>query len=123
MFGQRNRTFQQQIPYYPYYQHQYPYQQTPQSPVKKGLFQRNRRLQSYPEQMRQHYYQQSVQPSYYPQQYSPQQLQGAQAPKQSFFRDEQGKIDFQKIGGGVQSAIGLMNQVGPMMKMFGGLFK
>ncbi|MCT8136640.1 hypothetical protein H1D32_02080 [Anaerobacillus sp. CMMVII] len=48
-----------------------------------------------------------------------------QAPQfpQSLIRDPNGKFDLNKIGNGVQSALGLVGQMGPMMKMFSGFFR
>ncbi|OIJ14162.1 hypothetical protein BKP35_08180 [Anaerobacillus arseniciselenatis] len=42
---------------------------------------------------------------------------------QSLFTDQNGKVDLNKIGGGVQTALNLANQVSPIMKMFGGFFR
>ncbi len=41
----------------------------------------------------------------------------------SLIRDQSGKLDFNKIGKGVQSTLGLVGQMGPMMKMFSGFFR
>lgn len=51
--------------------------------------------------------------AHFPQQNFPTGFPGA------FFKDANGKLDMNKIGGGVQSALSLVNQMGPMMKMFG----
>ncbi|MBU8906366.1 hypothetical protein [Desertibacillus haloalkaliphilus] len=52
---------------------------------------------------------------------------GLGAPRQrrmpSLLTDANGNIDFNKIGNGVQSALGIASQVAPMMKMFGGFFR
>lgn len=42
---------------------------------------------------------------------------------QSLIRDQSGKIDFVKIGNGVQNVMGVVNQMGPIMKMFNGFFR
>ncbi|RXJ02384.1 hypothetical protein DS745_06680 [Anaerobacillus alkaliphilus] len=57
-------------------------------------------------------------------QQNPGQMQ-QQAPQfpHSLIRDQSGKLDFNKIGNGVQSTLGLVGQMGPLMKMFGGFFR
>ena len=68
------------------------------------------------------YYQQPQVQSYVPQQpiaVQPYQQTGLQ----SLIRDEHGKLDFKKISGGVQTAMGIANQVGPVVKMIGGFLK
>ncbi|WP_314733367.1 YppG family protein [Anaerobacillus sp. CMMVII] len=69
----------------------------------------------------------SIPPNYYRQQqqaFFPQQhpIPNPQQ-KLSMFRNDQGQLDFQKIGGGVQTVMGLVNQVSPMVKMVSGFFK
>ncbi|MFN7251362.1 MAG: hypothetical protein ACK4M9_11300 [Anaerobacillus sp.] len=65
---------------------------------------------------------------------TPQQIQNQQnpghnqqaAPSQfpySLIRDQNGNIDFNKIGNGVQSTLGLVGQMGPMFKLFSGFFR
>lgn len=89
----------------------------PQSPIQQQ--QPNPRAQQQP------FFHQ--QPGVYPQQNFMNQPQGQyNAPPQfpqSLFRDQNGKIDLNKIGGGVQTALSLANQVSPVMKMLGGFFK
>lgn len=102
--------YQQQ--FYQPYQGQQQFQNVGQYPMGRSGFGGVR--QSSYQQMP--YYQQQT---YHPQQFAYQ----PQQPKQSFFRNEQGQIDFQKIGGGVQTAMGFINQVSPVMKMIGGFFK
>ncbi|WP_078552991.1 hypothetical protein [Bacillus alkalicellulosilyticus] len=41
----------------------------------------------------------------------------------SFIRDQNGKIDYKKIGNGVQSVMGFVGQVNPVMKLLGGFLK
>lgn len=41
----------------------------------------------------------------------------------SLIRDQNGKLDYKKIGNGVQSTLGLVGQMGPMFKMFSGFFR
>jgi hypothetical protein len=41
----------------------------------------------------------------------------------SLIKDQNGKLDFNKIGNGVQSTLGLVGQMGPMLKMFSGFFR
>lgn len=119
MFPQRNRMLQQQ-----YQQYQSPQQMMgyPQRPPRRGLFggASQRGFQSPTTQVPMQHYQQPQRQGLFPYQ---QQVPAQQAPKQSIFRNEQGQIDFQKIGGGVQTAMGLVNQVSPMMKMLGGFLK
>lgn len=135
MFPQRYPGYQQQMPYYPNYKPIYHpnmmgYPQ-PQPPQGAGYFGRPRfgGFPAHPNHLPNQYYQQPQQQSYNPQQmplqqqYQPQyQYQPQQQQNQSIFHDQNGKIDFKKISGGVQSAIGIVNQVSPMMKTLGGLF-
>jgi len=122
VFPQRNRHLQQAMLNYPSAQQMYqPQMISPQRQERIGLFDRSR-FRGYsaePYQMANQYSQQSQ--IYNQQQIATQQYQ--QPPTQSFFRDAQGKLDFNKIGGGVQTAIGLVNQVSPMLKMLGGFVK
>jgi hypothetical protein len=105
--------------HHPGQQYQIPPQFTgyQQRPVRRGLFGGSRQAGIQGHYPQNQYYQQ-------PQQQTFQQFQQTpmQPPKQSIFRNEQGQIDFQKIGGGVQTAMGLVNQVSPMVKMLGGFF-
>lgn len=116
---------QQQYQQYQHYQ-QYQVPQYmmgyPRRPPRRGLFGGARQggFQNPTSQAPMHYYQQPQQQGVFPYQ---QQIPTQQAPKQSIFRNEQGQIDFQKIGGGVQTAMGLVNQVSPMVKMLGGFLK
>ncbi|WNF36189.1 YppG family protein [Bacillaceae bacterium IKA-2] len=137
MFPQRNRGFQQPIPYshnynQMYHPHMMGYPQ-PQPPQGGGLFGRPRhgRYPGHPSQLSNQYYHPQQMPLHQQYQQQPpypqyQQYQQQQQPppqtSQSIFHDQNGNIDFKKIGGGVQSAIGLVNQVSPMMKMLGGFF-
>ncbi|WP_096201841.1 YppG family protein [Bacillus sp. FJAT-45350] len=41
----------------------------------------------------------------------------------SLFRDQNGNVDLMKIGNNVQNVMGVVNQVGPIMKMFNGFFR
>lgn len=132
MYPQRNQGFQQPMPYSQNYNKMnYPnmmgYPQ-PQPPQSGGLFGRPRPrfggYPAYPNQLPNQYYQQPQ-----PQPYNPQQMplyqqypQHQQQQNQSIFHDKNGKLDFNKISGGVQSAIGIVNQVSPMMKTLGGFF-
>jgi hypothetical protein len=117
LFPQRNRMI-----HHPGQQYQVPQQFTgyQQRPVRRGLFGGSHQggVQGHYPQIQ--YYQPQQQAFY--QQYQQPNVQPLQAPKQSIFRNEQGQIDFQKIGGGVQTAMGLVNQVSPMVKMLGGFF-
>ncbi len=116
MFPQRGRTLHQ--PYSYYHPQQQPFHMQPQ---RRGLFGSSRQtVQSgiYSQQQIPMAYYQNPQPFATHQQQVPQ-----QQPKLSFLRNEQGQIDFQKIGGGVQTVMGLVNQVSPMVKMFSGFLK
>ncbi|RXJ02024.1 hypothetical protein DS745_07985 [Anaerobacillus alkaliphilus] len=119
MFPQRNRTMQH--PYSYYHQMSQQQQVAGMQPQRRGMFgaRQTSHQGMYPQQMPMQYYQQPQQRMYVTQQ----QQMPVQQPKQSFFRNEQGQIDFQKIGGGVQTVMGLVNQVSPMMKMLGGFIK
>lgn len=122
MFPQRNRHLQQPMLYYPSAQQMYqPQMIYPRRQGRVGLFNRSRfgGYSADPYQMANQYSQQSQ--IYNQQQLATQQYQ--QPPTQPFYRDAQGKLDFNKIGGGVQTAIGLVNQVSPMLKMLGGFVK
>lgn len=129
MFPQRYPGYHQPLQYYPNYRPMnYPqmmgYPQ-PQAPQGGGYFGRPRfgRFPTHPNQLPNQYYQQPQQQFYNPQQMPlQQQYQPQQQQNQSIFHDQNGKIDFKKISGGVQSAIGIVNQVSPMMKTLGGLF-
>lgn len=41
----------------------------------------------------------------------------------SLIRDQNGRMDFNKISNGIQSTVGIARQMGPMLKMFGGFFR
>lgn len=108
MFPQRSRMNSQSFQYF-----QGPHQLKgyPQTPPQGGLFGYSRQ-EGYPPPY-----------SHGPAQFFQHNQRPVQQQKQSFFRNEQGQIDLQKIGGGVQTVIGFVNQVSPMIKMFGGFLK
>ncbi|OIJ12534.1 hypothetical protein BKP37_13995 [Anaerobacillus alkalilacustris] len=125
MFPQRSHMYQQpphRYHYSYYQQHPYGYQEGPRP---KGLFGKRRQLGTPIEHQQMpppHFYHQPNLHQYYSQQLMVPQS-SFQQPKKGIFHNHEGKLDFQKIGNGVQTAMGFVNQVSPVMKMFGGLFK
>ena len=140
MFPQRSRGYPPQSPYQmranryqqtnpyvgnPHHQVNQSYLGHPHMRPRNGLFRRathgvGQGVQSHSYGVPTQYYQQSQ--TYFPQQQiaaQPYQPSGLQ----SLIRDEHGKVDFKKIGGGIQTAMGLANQVGPVIKMIGGFMK
>lgn len=103
--------------------YQHPYMGYPQAPQRRKLFGRRQQMGTfngqYPNPSQ--YYQHPQRQPIFPQQQAASQMYQNQ-PKQSIFHNEQGQFDFKKIGNGVQTAMGLANQVSPMMKMIGGFF-
>ncbi len=108
----QRRSIQNHLPkqmiYQPYYQ-QPSHLNTYHPKQSRGII-RNRpgRYQYAPEQQFPYYH--SPYPHYAP----PPQA----ANSSSLFRDSNGKLDFKKIGGGVQNVMGIVNQVSPLMGLF-----
>lgn len=104
MFPRRSQPYYQQTihhganpnMYYPTSRRIQQQYMNPQIPVRRGLF----------GQQKSNYHQ------------SNQYLQYNLVNKETLFRDQNGKLDFKKIGGGVQSVMGIVNQVSPLMKFF-----
>ena len=104
MFPRRGQSYHEQTihhmanpnMYYPHSQQIQQQYMNSQIPVRRGLFEQQKA--NYP--------------------YTNQHLQYNLVNKETLFRDQNGKLDFKKIGGGVQSVMGIVNQVSPLMKFF-----